>query len=942
MEYLGLIICTLTPAIFTIILYFIDKKTKFGNLKPLYKELIIGSVFGILAVLGTHFGIPINGAQVNCRDAAVLTASFFFGWKAGILAGLIGGIERWFSVYFGVGYFTRVACSISTILAGFFGALIRKYMLKDKKPGWLLAFVMAVVMETIHMIMVFITNFNKTPNEAMSVVRSCTPFMLGANGLSVLISGICLTLISKERMFKRKDAPSLIDSIQKWMLISVCGAFVLSNGFVYLYQNRLALDTTETNLRLASTDIVNDVKDKSDRNLLNITIQIRDEIVNYTGVTDNSYLNELNDKYTKISEISIVNNQGIIINSTDLTLIDFDFHCGEQAEEFITELLINNNDTFVQKYGPISMDSNIYRKYAGVKYNDGFIQVGYNMDTFEKDVTKLIDGVADNRHIGDTGFVMVIDSNDKVVNAPKNKEIDDAFGVTFVDNELHTIQLNGKEYYVLYLISEGYKVLSLITTNEALKVELISLYVNTFLEIIIFSLLFVLIYVLIRKRITEKIDKINVKLDSIAQGNLNEVVDVRDNVEFIELSDDINKTVDTLKKYINEAEKRMEKELELAKNIQLAALPTVDTTFDNRVDFDIYASMNAAKEVGGDFYDFYFTDENTLNILVADVSGKGIPAAMFMMRAKAILKALTEKGLPVDEVFTLGNKALCEANDAQMFITCWQAKIDLKSGHVTYVNAGHNPPLVKTNGKYEYLKGKSGFVLAGFDGFVYKSQEFDLNSGDYIYLYTDGVTEATNSNNELFSEERLIELLNANEFDSCKDLCENIKSHVDEFQNDREQFDDITMLSFQYKGLNKDRIMEEENTSIEDISKFVEFAENVLNELNAPMKDIIKINIAIDEIVSNIFKYGYDNKPGYVKMKIRPSVDLKYVSISFYDRGVPYNPIKAEDPDVTMRLEDRAIGGLGIYVVKKTMDNMKYKYENGQNILTIKKIFTKE
>ena len=184
--------------------------------------------------------------------------------------------------------------------------------------------------------------------------------------------------------------------------------------------------------------------------------------------------------------------------------------------------------------------------------------------------------------------------------------------------------------------------------------------------------------------------------------------------------------------------------------------------------------------------------------------------------------------------------------------------------------------------------------------------------------------------------------LNANEFDSCKDLCENIKSHVDEFQNDREQFDDITMLSFQYKGLNKDRIMEEATTSMEDISKFVKFAENVLNELNAPMKDIIKINIAIDEIVSNIFKYGYDNKPGYVKMKIRPSVDLKYVSISFYDRGVPYNPIKAEDPDVTMRLEDRAIGGLGIYVVKKTMDNMKYKYENGQNILTIKKIFTKE
>ncbi len=200
-------------------------------------------------------------------------------------------------------------------------------------------------------------------------------------------------------------------------------------------------------------------------------------------------------------------------------------------------------------------------------------------------------------------------------------------------------------------------------------------------------------------------------------------------------------TVAALKRYIDEAAARIDKELEFAKNIQSSALPSVFPAFPQRKDFDIHATMHTAKEVGGDFYDFYITDGNILNFLIADVSGKGIPAAMFMMRAKTQLKSLTESGLSMDEVFTRGNNGLCEGNDAGMFVTAWQGGLNLETGLVSFANAGHNPPLVKhKDGSFEYLKSRAGLVLAGMEGLKYKEQELNLSAGDIIFLYTDGVT----------------------------------------------------------------------------------------------------------------------------------------------------------------------------------------------------------
>jgi serine phosphatase RsbU (regulator of sigma subunit) len=320
-------------------------------------------------------------------------------------------------------------------------------------------------------------------------------------------------------------------------------------------------------------------------------------------------------------------------------------------------------------------------------------------------------------------------------------------------------------------------------------------------EVLIFIALTILIYLLIKKQIVISVNRINHSLSEITNGNLDVTMDVRNNLEFDSLSNDINATVDTLKRYIKDAEERIDAELAFAKAIQHSALPSVFPPYPNRKEFEIFATMHTAKEVGGDFYDFYFVDEDNLAFLIADVSGKGIPAAMFMMTSKTIIKSYAESGMSVEEVFTVANEKLCEGNETGMFVTVWMGILNTKTGKVLFANAGHNPPLVKhADGTYEYLKSRAGFVLAGMEGIRYRKNELQLQPGDAIYLYTDGVTEATDLNTELYGEERLYTVLEKYKDVTPEELCDEVKKDVDAFAGEAPQFDDITMLALKYHG----------------------------------------------------------------------------------------------------------------------------------------------
>lgn len=264
---------------------------------------------------------------------------------------------------------------------------------------------------------------------------------------------------------------------------------------------------------------------------------------------------------------------------------------------------------------------------------------------------------------------------------------------------------------------------------------------------------------------------------------------------FYTMKDNLLNLLKIQKENAREEQKRAS-ELEIAKKIQSSVLPI---NFPDTTHFDIYASMNPAKEVGGDFYDFFFIDENHFAFLIADVSGKGIPAALFMMNAKSLLKSNLLSGYPLNIAINKTNNELCATNDAGMFITAFVAILNTKTGELEFVNAGHNPPAVKLNDKFEYLKSDSNLVLSAMENYEYKSSKIFLKPENNILIYTDGVTEAQNTKEEFYGEERLINILN-NKVQEPREIIENIKNDINEFSSGASQFDDITILNIKYLG----------------------------------------------------------------------------------------------------------------------------------------------
>ena len=260
---------------------------------------------------------------------------------------------------------------------------------------------------------------------------------------------------------------------------------------------------------------------------------------------------------------------------------------------------------------------------------------------------------------------------------------------------------------------------------------------------------------------------------------------------------DINDYILNLAQITAEKE-RIGAELSIATEIQASMLPRIFPPFPERRDLNIYATMNPAREVGGDFYDFFLVDETHLAIAVADVSGKGVPAALFMVIAKTLIKDRACSMAKPGDIFTWVNQQLCESNQAGLFVTAWLGVIDLKTGLVEYVNAGHNPPLVALGGEnFTYLKQKSGFILAGLEGFTYETSTFRMDHGDRIFLYTDGVTEAMNRQDELFGEKRLLAWMSQNRGAAPEEALHGLREAIAVFADGAEQYDDITMLMFE-------------------------------------------------------------------------------------------------------------------------------------------------
>lgn len=416
-------------------------------------------------------------------------------------------------------------------------------------------------------------------------------------------------------------------------------------------------------------------------------------------------------------------------------------------------------------------------------------------------------------------------------------------------------------------------------------------------------------------------------------------VDLHTGDELEDLSDSFRYMVSELNEYIRDlsrvtAEKeRIGAELDVARHIQASMLPCIFPAFPERHEFDIYASMTPAKEVGGDFYDFFLVDDDHLAIVMADVSGKGVPAALFMMISKTLLKSAAQSGLSPKAVLEKVNNQLCENNDAEMFVTVWLGILEISTGKMKCANAGHEyPAIMRRGGGFQLFKDKHGLVLAGMEGARYREYELELNEGDRLFVYTDGVPEATNADTVLYGTDRMLHALNEAKDRSCCELLASLHRDVDAFVGAADQFDDITMLCIELRtvvnGMKKIGIA----PTLDKLPEATGFFEDILSAANAPMKVIAQVNVAVDEIFSNIARYS-----GATAATLGCSLADGRMTLRFSDNGRPYDPTGKPDPDTTLSAEERDVGGLGIFMVKKIMDEVTYEYVDGLNILTLVK-----
>jgi serine phosphatase RsbU (regulator of sigma subunit)/anti-sigma regulatory factor (Ser/Thr protein kinase) len=823
---------------------------------------------------------------------------------------------------------------------------LRKLMFDNKKPTWGYGICIAVVCEVIHMILIFLTNMENS-SQAFEFVKGATwPMMLG-NSVAVGISILLVSLFSHERFFRKRTSEGIAHTFQRRLLSCIVIAYLITSSFTLILQNGMAQVETQEVFTVSINDIESAVREKSNHQLLAIAEQVKQEYEKDPTVA----LSDLTEKYD-IKEINVVDDEGMIVNSTEEDVINnYDMNSKAQSKEFVDMLKVQ--DSFVQEYSPRGKDESVWRKYAAVRLaNGGFLQVGYDAEQFHKMLNAFVIDVTKDRHVGTGGFVAVLDEQLCMVidNAYAGKHIS-SIGIVPPEEMLQGktatalysadvvdgISDLSAEYMYVFKFVEGYCLLAAMPVSEAMFMRDASMLTSIFMQVLIFATLFVFIYILIKRVIINNLQKINNTLGRITKGDLDVTVDVRSNKEFSSLSDDINSTVSTLKRYIAEAAARIDKELEYAKQIQLSALPT---NFPDNETYGIYAQMIAAKEVGGDFYDFYKLSDTTVAFLAADVSGKGIPAAMFMMTAKTIIKDLAESGMAVNDIFTKANEKLCENNESGMFVTAWMGILDLTTGNVQFANAGHNPPLLKrADGTFEYLKTRAGFVLAGMEGVRYRVGELTLNPGDRLFLYTDGVPEATNAENKLYGEDRLLAFMNQNASMEATKLLPALKANIDEFVGEAPQFDDITMLMFDYKPKEGGTQMTNKTfpAKIEALSDVLGYVEQTLENLECPMKTQMAICVAIEEVFVNVAHYAYGDGQGDMELGIGFEKESRTITFRMADKGIPFDPLQKPDPDITLPAEEREIGGLGIFIAKKTMDSICYAYENGENILTMTK-----
>lgn len=577
---------------------------------------------------------------------------------------------------------------------------------------------------------------------------------------------------------------------------------------------------------------------------------------------------------------------------------------------------------------------------AGIYNNDKLVGIS----TIDWEISSIIDSISKMAPTQNSFALFADKTNDYILaSTDKYMQYENLLGKSLkaipwyseYTDGISTFKYHGKKYISYADVLDN----GMILIINVPEIELFRMLIENVLVffLILFSIMaFIssLLYKVLTVNIMNPIDKLTNIANKIRQGSLDTEIKIEKPEEFERLAATFDMMTKDIKSIMHEKEHYLS-ELQIAKDIQKSSLPSVFPPFPDRKEFDIYASMEAATEVGGDFYDFYFISPKKLIFLIADVSGKGIPACLCMMRAKTIVNNISKFEYSPKELIESVNKIICETNKQGFFVTMLIGIIDVKTGKLSFINCGHNPPLLRRNGKFEYIKMDTNLVLGMVDDFEYNIHEMQLQKDDMIFMYTDGITEARSDKDELFGEERLAQCLNNRREENVSKVIENVKTNLHGFTKDMPQSDDMTMLAFKYNGTSQNNVevfkckAEKENFKL-----FDKWLLDTCEEWSIPQSRIMNIELSCEEVYTNIISYGYpESNAGDVEIKMTKGEN--FLQIDFTDDGIEYNPLEKADPDINLSIDERDVGGLGIFMVKQMVDDIKYSRENNMNILTL-------
>lgn len=565
-----------------------------------------------------------------------------------------------------------------------------------------------------------------------------------------------------------------------------------------------------------------------------------------------------------------------------------------------------------------------------------------------------------NMMIGRGGTFLVHDRKEQILNETMfaSARSNDDEGLVAVAHEMvggqrgmGEFERQGKHFYLFYapVKATGWSVaVACLHSDIFAGVESARKY--SYILGIIGLMLMTFICFLTIRRMTAPLTLIADAAMDIAQGNLKtKLPEISSHDEMRTLHDSFADMQQSLLRYIDELKtstankERIESELRIARSIQMGMVPKIFPPFPEREDIDLYAKLRPAREVGGDLYDFFIEDEK-LYFIIGDVSGKGVPASLVMAVTCRLFRTIASYITTPEGIVATLNEALSESNESNMFCTAFVGILDLKSGELNYCNAGHNPPVVLLpKGGATTLSVIPNLALGIWNGFAYQGETYQMQRGSMLFMYTDGVTEAEDVNKVLYGDQRLLELLEKQPSRSPRIITDHVLSDIALHAKDAEQSDDITILccSLDYLPDEQDCRKIVLHNRIEEIGRMATFLEEMGEELNLSPEVSFNIHLALEEAVSNVIMYAYPQGEEHAFALTVRHVDNRLI-FKIIDTGKEFDPTRQPDADVTLSLEERPIGGLGIFLIRRIMQAVEYRRVGDKNILTMVKVIEEE